>query len=376
MIEFQSSTTRTLFPDLFILVSPGSAKVNPLPKAKPMPKLTIIEIAQLAGVSIGTVSRALNGRPGISQKTRTAIMEIVKQTGFAPNVSARRLVQGTRQLVGVAPFSQVSVRSPYYAYLLDGIQERLYQKGFVARVLDTNDAQALRECSGFIVPGIHLDDPRVKALQKRGMPVVVVGRSDGNVSWVDADSDDGIRVAMEHLIKLGHRQIAHLTGSPIGQSTQVRLERYRSSLEAANLKYDPSLVFDGGFTDLGAYRAVREVLERSLELPFTAINAASDEMAIGAILAITDLGLQVPRDICVTGFDDLPLAKLSNPPLTTVRQPIREAGHIAADLLLKQFEGLSPQQLILPVELIVRSSSGPLVDHRTRTRTKQPSVRV
>ncbi len=342
--------------------------MNLMQKVNPMQKLTITEIAQLAGVSIGTVSRALNGRSGISQATKTAIMEIVKKTGYAPNVSARRLVQGTRQLVGVAPFSQVTARSPYYAYLLDGIQERLYEKGFVARVLDPSDSKALRECSGFIVPGMYLNDPRVNALQKRGVPVVVVGRSDGNVSWVDADSDDGIRLAMEHLIKLGHQKIAHLTGSPIGQSTQVRLERYRQSLEAANLKFEPSLVFDGGFTDLGAYRAIREGLERSLELPFTAINAASDEMAIGAILAMTDLGLQVPRDISVTGFDDLPLALLSNPPLTTVRQPIHEAGHLAADLLLKQFEGQSPQQLILPVELIVRSSSGPLVDHRVKTR--------
>ena len=333
-----------------------------------MPKLTITEIAQLAGVSIGTVSRALNGRSGVSPETRAAVMEIVKRTGFVPDVSARRLARGTRQLVGVAPFSQNTPRSPYYAYLVDAIQERLYEKGFVARVIDPNDAQLAGACSGFIVPGIHLDDPRVNALQKRNLAVVVVGRGESGVSWVDLDNVGGMRSAVEHLVKLGHRRIAHLTGSPIGQTTQARLESYRASLNAAKLVFDPSLVLDGGFTDLGAYRAVREILERSLILPFTAITAASDEMALGAIQAITDLGLQVPRDVSVTGFDDLPSSQLSNPPLTTVRQPIREVGHIAAELLLEQFEGIAPQSVVVQTELVVRSSSGPLVDHRAKAR--------
>jgi LacI family transcriptional regulator len=341
-----------------------------------MPKLTITEIAQLAGVSIGTVSRALNGRSGVSPETRTAIMEIVKQTGFVPDVSARRLARGTRQLVGVAPFSQNTPRSPYYAYLVDAIQERLYQRGFVARVLDPSDPQVIRECSGFIVPGMHLDDPRVTSLQQRGVPVTVVGRVEGSVAWVDIDNAGGMGAAVMHLVKLGHERIAHLTGSPIGQTTQARLEAYRTALETAGLKFDPAFVMDGAFTDLGAYRAVREVLERSLELPFTAITAASDEMALGAIQAITDLGLQVPRDVSVTGFDDLPLSQLANPPLTTVRQPIREVGHIAAELLLEQFEGREPHNVIVPTELIVRSSSGPVVDHRARTRPTRDAMQV
>jgi LacI family transcriptional regulator len=335
-----------------------------------VPKLTITEIAQLSGVSIGTVSRALNGRSGVSAKTRAAVMEIVKQTGFVPDVSARRLARGTRQLVGVAPFSQNTPRSPYYAYLVDAIQERLYQRGFVARVLDPSDALVARECSGFIVPGIHLDDPRVTSLQRRGIPVAVVGRVEdaSGVPWVDLDNSSGMSAAVMHLVKLGHERIAHITGSPIGQTTQARLEAYSSTLLAANLEFDPQLVMDGAFTDLGAYRAVREMLERSFELPFTAITAASDEMALGAIQAITDLGLQVPRDVSVTGFDDLPLSQLSSPPLTTVRQPIREVGHIAAELLLDQFEGQTPHNVIVPTELIVRSSSGPVVNHRAKTR--------
>jgi LacI family transcriptional regulator len=333
-----------------------------------MPKLTITEIAQLAGVSIGTVSRALNGRSGVSPQTRAAVMEIVKQTGFVPDVSARRLAKGTRQLVGVAPFSQNTPRSPYHAYLVDAIQERLYQRGFVARVLDPSDPQVIKECSGFIVPGMHLDDPRVTSLERRGVPVTVVGRVEGSVAWVDIDNAGGMSAVIMHLAKLGHERIAHITGSPIGQTTQARLEAYGATLLAANLEFDPQLVMDGAFTDLGAYRAVREMLERSFELPFTAITAASDEMALGAIQAITDLGLQVPRDVSVTGFDDLPSSQLSSPPLTTVRQPIREVGHIAAELLLDQFEGLTPNNVIVPTELIVRASSGPVVDHRARTR--------
>lgn len=341
-----------------------------------MAKITINEIAQLAGVSIGTVSRALNGRSGVSPETRASVLEIVKQTGFVPDVGARRLARGTQQLIGVAPFSDNTPRSPYYAFLLDAIQESLYQRGFVARVLDPNDTAATRECAGFIVPGIHFDDPRIPSLRRRGIPAVVVGHAeDEHVSWVDIDNVGGMQTAVEHLLKLGHRRIAHMTGSPIGQTTEYRLEAYQAALATAGLVFDQNLVLDGGFTDLGGYRAVHQFLHGLNELPFTAIAAASDEMAAGAILALQDLGLRVPRDVSVTGFDDLPFARHLTPSLTTVRQPIREVGHHAAALLLDQLEGLTPRSVIVPTELVARASSGPAPE-RDRSKAGLEAARL
>ena len=342
-----------------------------------MSKLTISEIAQLAGVSIGTVSRALNGRYGVSLETQTAILKIVRDTGFIPNHGAVNLARGSRQLIGIAPFSDHTPRSPYYAYLLDAIQESLYQRGFVARVLDSDLEVNRRNCVGFIVPGVHLDEPRVNALRRAGIPVVIVGQVDGDFAWVEVDNSGGFTAIIKHLLKLGHTRIAHVTGTLAAQTAVERFNAYRATLTEAGLEFDASLVLDGGFTDLEAYRAVREFLEthsseqhsseqRGLEgrrlqsdtdLPFTALAAASDEMAMGAIKALQDLGYRVPHDVSVTGFDDLPFATYVNPPLTTVHQPIRSVGRVAAEMLIEQLEGKPARQVILPVELVIRNST-------------------
>lgn len=337
-----------------------------------MSKLTISEIAQLAGVSIGTVSRALNGRYGVSLETQTAILKIVRETGFTPNLGAVGLARGSRQLIGIAPFSDHTPRSPYYAYLLDAIQESLYQRGFVARVLEPDLEINRRNCVGFIVPGVHLDEPRVNALHKAGIPVVIVGQVAGDFAWVEVDNPGGIKAIINHLLKLGHTRIAHLTGTLAAQTAVERYNAYRATLTSAGLEFDAALVFDGGFTDLEAYRAVREFLERHkldgqkahghrlggrTGLPFTALAAASDEMAMGAIKALQDLGYRVPHDVSVTGFDDLPFATYVNPPLTTVHQPIRSVGRVAAEMLIEQLEGKPSRQVVLPVELVIRNST-------------------
>ena len=331
-----------------------------------MSKLTIADIAQLAGVSIGTVSRALNGRYGVSLKTQTAVLKIVRDTGFVPDLGAVNLARGSRQLIGIAPFSDHTPRSPYYAYLLDAIQESLYQRGFVARVLEPDLEVNRRNCVGFIVPGVHLDEPRVNALRRAGIPVVIVGQVKGEFAWVEVDNSGGFEAIVKHLLKLGHTRIAHVTGTLAAQTAVERYNAYRATLETARIEFIPDLVLDGGFTDLEAYRAVRGYLETAqLEgctaLPFTAIAAASDEMAMGAIKALQDLGYRVPHDVSVTGFDDLPFATYINPPLTTIHQPIRSVGRVAAEMLIEQLEGKPVRQVILPVELVIRNSTTTLL---------------
>jgi LacI family transcriptional regulator len=328
---------------------------------EPAPKITITEIARLAGVSTGTVSRALNDRERVSPETRAAVLEIVKRTGFVPDVGARRLARGTRQLVSVTPLSVTTIRNPYYAYLLDAIQARLFERGFVARVIDPEDAVASSACAGFIVPGIHLDDASVRALQGRGLPLAVVGRVEGGIPWVDVDNYGGIRAVMDHLFKLGHRRIAHVTGVPIGQVAQTRLDAYRDALQTHAIPFDPKRLLDGGFTELHAYRAVRAALETTPELPFTAIAAASDEMALGAIHALHDLGYRVPHDVSVTGTDDFEFVRSFAPALTTMHQPIGEVGRTASDLLLEALEGAPVRTVVLPTRLVIRGSTSPVV---------------
>lgn len=320
-----------------------------------MSRITIFEIARQSGVSTGTVSRVLNGRADVSPETRERVLRIVQESGYVPDSGARRLAKGQRELVGVAPFSENTFRSPYYSIMLDAIQERLFRLGYAARVLepDLNDP-TFQQCLGFIVPGIHLDDPRPERLARNKTPCVIVGRSEHH-SWVDIDNQNGIAQAMQHLFNLGHRHIAHITGSPIGQTTQARLEAYQDLVHKAQIPLNNDLIWDGLFTDMGGYRATRKALEQGLE--FTAILCASDEMALGAIAALQDAGLKVPLDVSVVGFDGFSAGQHSNPALTTVRQPVRDVGHMSADLLVETLMGKAHRQVILSTELVVRSSS-------------------
>jgi LacI family transcriptional regulator len=324
---------------------------------KPATKMTINEIARLAGVSTGTVSRVLNNREDVSANTRAAVLDIVKQTGFVPDNAARRLRRGSQQLVGIANVDG-ALRRPFFSCLQDAIQEAFFQNGYAVRVLDpSGDDPAAQQSVGFIVPGLHVEDSRPKWLRTRRLPFVTIGPPMPNVARVVVQDEHGVLEAMAHLIALGHRQIAHLTGPPFGQDAQRRLSAYRQGLEQAGIAFDERLVRDGNFSDMDSYRAIRGLLEAGQS--FTAVVAASDEMALGAIQALADVGLRVPHDVSVIGFDDLPFSKFATPGLTTVRQPIREIGHAASQLLVEQVNGQSPRAIEIETYLVVRHSTAP-----------------
>jgi LacI family transcriptional regulator len=320
-------------------------------------KLTIHDIAKSAGVSTGTVSRALNDRAGVNKETRERILEIVERMGYVPDVGARQLARGERTVIGITRYSDTSLRNPYYTLLVDAIQESLIGSGYNVHILGSDTELERSRFAGVIVPGVRLEDDRLAhlMLQRNRTPFVAIGIgfSDPKIASVELNNRSGMLEIMQHLISKGHQKIAHMTGTPIGRDAQQRLEAYREGLGRAGLEFER--VIDGGFTELGAYRGMAVALRNGEG--FTALTCASDEMALGAIQALKDAGRDVPGDIAVTGFDDLPLDSFRAAGLTTVHQPLAEIGHQAAQLLLEQLEGLMPRTVTFTPKLIVRQTA-------------------
>lgn len=321
---------------------------------EPLLKLTIHDIAKAAGVSTGTVSRALNGRSGVNPQTKTRILELVRQLGYVPDVGARQLARGATSVIGITRYADTSLRNPYYTLLVDAIQAALVGSGYGVHILGSDAELEEGMFAGVIVAGVRLKDTRLEYLKSRSQtPFVAISAGDGDVASVELDNRVGMLEVIAHLAARSHQKIAHMTGHPIGRDALSRLEAYREGLQAAGLTFE--CVLDGGFTELGAYRATQRALRDGIE--FTALTCASDEMALGAMLALGDGGKRVPQDIAVTGFDDLPLETFSVAQLTTVYQPLLEIGRTAAQLLLEQLAGGSPRSVIFTPHLIVRQTA-------------------
>jgi LacI family transcriptional regulator len=211
---------------------------------------------------------------------------------------------------------------------------------------------------GVIVSSMLLNDSLVQALFEGDLPFMLVGRhpTDERASYVDADNIGGAREAVTHLLRLGRRRVATITGPQNMTAGADRLTGYLAALRDRGLLSDPSLIVEGDFTEAGGYRAMQQLLACRLD----ALFAASDIMAIGAMRALREASLRVPEDVAVVGFDDLPQSTHSDPPLTTVRQPIYRLGSTTVDTLLDliDYPDSSPRRIVLPTELIVRASCG------------------
>ncbi len=321
-----------------------------------MSKVTIQEVARNAGVSKGTISRVLNGRDGVNPETRTLVLGVVERLGYVPDPGARQLARRGRHVIGLALDEDERRGSTYYGILRDALEERLSSEGYSTQIQREN--QLATDLDGVILLGVHLDDPRPMQLERAKTPFAMVGRSLERQSWVDVDNHGGLLAAVRHLINLGHSKIAHLSGAHTGQASVQRLEGFRAGMQSAQLEIIKNLIWDGDFTELGGYRAVRRALEAGLD--FSAIAAASDEMAMGAVAALQDSGRRVPWDVSVTGFDDLPVAAKAG--LTTVRQPIFEVGTRAAELLLERMSGKPASSALVATNLMVRQSTAAFLD--------------
>ena len=332
-------------------------------------KKTIREIASLAGVSIATVSRVLNGRPDVAPETREAVMEHIRAHNFSSNRSARSLAGGRTGLIGL---TTPNVHAEYFAWLMSGAAEALYEqdmRSVICPTLHEHDREVTlleRLMHGTTDGAILLlpseSSEELNALREQDFPFVVLDPREPleeHIPVVSAAHWSGARAAVDHLTSLGHRKIAAITGPPAWTASIDRLDGYNAALAARGILAPAEYIIESDFLVDGGYEATNQLLD--LSNPPTAIFAFNDNMAIGAMRAAQERGLLVPRDISIVGFDDSSGAAIVSPSLTTVSQPLQEMGRVAVSLLVRLLERQRVQALRIELgtRLIVRESSAP-----------------
>jgi LacI family transcriptional regulator len=312
-------------------------------------KLTIQDIARLAGVSKATVSRVLNHKPDVDPATRERILRIMDEQGFVPSITAAGLAGGRPRMVGVLV---PSLTWPFIPEIVQGVAEFVEQSSYelvlysISHVQDRSAALdrilAARLTAGLVAITPGQTSARLTQLHEQGFPVVMIDDQNLPTSapWVGADNRSGAYAAVRHLISLGHRRIAHIQGPLHYQCSQERYQGYCQALIEAGLTPDPSLVVQGDFEPPSGYACAHQLFSMP-ERP-TAIFASNDNMAWGVLEVAEDYGLRVPDDVAVVGFDDTAPSAHKRPPLTTVRQPFHEMGQRAAELLLWLLESPRP----------------------------------
>ena len=329
---------------------------------------TIYDVARAAGVSTATVSRALNGTAQIAPATRSAIEHAVAELGYRPNAIARSLVTKSTQTIALM---LPDITNPFYASLVRGIQQVALTRGYTM-LLCTTEGDPSREeqylnllrgsqVAGALVDGLVLPPERIARIVEDGFPIVCLDRDINSplVPVVQVDNRLGAQLATGHLLELGHTVIAHVAGAPDLRISEEREAGYTETLAAAGVDVDDRLVAVGGFTEEGGYDATRALLAGMPGL--SAIFAANDLSALGAINAIAATGRRVPDDVSVVGFDDLRLSTFMSPPLTTIHQPAHEIATRATEILIDLTRGRTVRKLryVFEPKLVVRASTSP-----------------
>ncbi len=327
---------------------------------------TIKDVARLAGVSPATVSRVLNDSAGVRPETRERVETAIRQLNFTPSVVAKGLREGRSGIIGaVVP----DITSLFFMDVVKGLENTLTLNDYRLVVCDSqNQAKKEREnCRWLLTGGVDAliligpmqEQENLVELAEQGVPFGLFGRHlhHPNASTVNVDNRTATFRAVEHLISHGHREIGFISGTPGVTDGEERLVGFRDALSQYGLTFRPEWVQCGSFSEEGGARAL-ELLMSGAERP-TAVFAANDEMAIGALYQAKGLGLEVPKDLAVIGFDNVRLARLVSPALTTVNQPRLDAGFRLAQNMLQRLAGSAdPERMILPADLVVRQSCG------------------
>ena len=345
-----------------VQAEPGARPVTGFVLPTAPPRVTIHDVASAAGVSVATVSKVINGRYGVAEATAARVQQVIADLGYESSLVARSLRSRRTNVIGIL----VAEFEPFSTELLKGISESIAGTGYELLAYSGGgragsdvgwERRYLSRLSGTLIDGAILVTPTVVDASS-GIPVVAVDPHTGptGLPTVDSDNLTGAVVATEHLLALGHRRIGFLGGRPDLESARLREEGFRAALAAAGLEADPELMRVGGYRSATATEPARELL--TLPEPPTAIFAANDLSAIRTMEVAASLGISVPGDLSVIGFDNVPESALTTPPLTTIDQPIRRMGSEATALLIDLLDGRTdrPTHVTLSTRLVERGS--------------------
>ncbi len=327
------------------------------------------DVARLAGVSVVTVSRVVNKSVNVNEATRDKVLKAIKELKYKPNRVAKRLRSKSLSgnLIGVMI---PDIRNPFYVDVLRGIEDVAYHNNYAIIVCnfgqdETKEKMYLdilqsESVDGLVVAPVREDDDKVISLVKSGLPLVCVDRglATVDVDVVLVDNVKGAYLAVDHLAKKGYKRIAYIAGKPEIPSSRYRAEGYKKALQNNGITFDDSLILYGDSSHESGVKLSAELLEREKNRP-DALFTGNNLITLGALETIHRIGLSIPKDIGIVGFDDMSWSSSLNPPLTAVRQPAYEIGKRAAELLINRIDepGRSAISMMLNTELIVRKSS-------------------
>jgi LacI family transcriptional regulator len=344
---------------------------------------SVVDVAELAGVSIGTVSRVLSnsGHP-VGEQTRRKVLEAAAKIDYSPNALSRGLARGRTHTVGVIVHD---ITDSYFNEIVRGIDDVANEHGYLVLVCSSyrdpdRELEYVRKlrsqrCEGIIFAGgglrfpefLRRVDAQLEGLSNQGGATAVLAPNDLARPKIIPDASTGIGALVDHLVELGHREVALIEGPRRLKTSVERAEAFEAAMRRHGMEPDPELRTSGEFDrELGA-RALEELLD--LGKRFTAVVCLNDQMAVGCLMAARGRGIRVPEDLSIAGIDDLPVAEYLDPPLTTVRVPMRELGREGMRLILAQLEGTRVRRVRkLECDLVVRESTGPAPSMRKEKR--------
>ncbi len=331
--------------------------------------VTLADVAKVAGVSVMTASRALSGEGYASDETRAKVQAAAKQLGYTPNALARMMKGGKTNVIGVVVNDLSSAVVNCFVTALSEEVRKFDMDLFIYNSLGDMGGGKGRRVSqllhglwdGLVYVLPRMTDDYLETLEKSSSPIILVNyfRHETSLPVVCGDNVNGAHDAVTHLLELGHRRIGFIRGSAYTGQSDVRERGYLAALADAGIKADPALVYPGNFNEQSGLEGGRHLLQ--LAEPPTAIFAANDAMAQGAMNAIREKNLRIPEDFSIIGFDDIPAASMTQPPLTTLRHPFEAMAQATVQELVRRIRGEPGrrQRIEFPSEFVVRESTGP-----------------
>ncbi|WP_290479491.1 MULTISPECIES: LacI family DNA-binding transcriptional regulator [unclassified Hyphomonas] len=332
-------------------------------------KMTMAELAKLAEVDVSTVSRALNDSPLVKEKTKRLILDIAAETGYAVNASARNLRRQSSEAIGIViplrPESGQTISDPFYLEMVGAVSQAASRNGYDLIVSIPREDETIAErrllqtgkADGLIVIGQAGMSQRLEELGPLGRKVVVWGGNAGHLNYtlVGSDNVEGGRLAGDHLLSIARKRILFLGPGRLPE-VQLRYNGFLKAHDERGVRWDDTLTLDIEFGAKNAFEEVLQFLDSGKK--FDAIFAASDVLAMSALLALNARGISVPDDVAVVGYDNIAQAGMATPSLTTIDQNIARGGELMVEKLLAQLAGETAKSELTPTQLIVRESSG------------------